>query len=254
MSKPQSKRKPVRIGVFLPGPSQLLDLACIDVFGSMSHEYLSGLEMLPAAVTDAAPPVTISYIGTVEPGAQQLVELTSNLHVATTHHLSDPDVGPGKLDIVLVPGVDPVATFGKDVTSWLADQAAHPDTDILCVCTGIFLCGEAGLLKGRRVCGPRGLQNQLRVKFEGATWLGEELRWVQDGNFWSSGGITNGNDLVAAYAKQSRHFPTAIAELGAQLTDVGDRPQKYQVGQTRFTLGFVWILIKAFFTPKGATQ
>ncbi len=64
------------------------------------------------------------------------------------------------------------------------------------------------------------------------------------------GGVTNGNDLVAAYAKQSRHFPRAIAELGAELTDVGDRPQSYQVGQTRFTLGIVWIMLKAFFTPR----
>jgi transcriptional regulator GlxA family with amidase domain len=121
----------------------------------------------------------------VEPGEQ--IDLTAGVRIQCTHHFSDPEVQPGKLDIVLVPGPDPTSTYEKPVTDWLAAQAASKDTDILSVCTGIYLCGEAGLLKGKKVCGPRGLQSQLKSKFEGATWFGEELRWIQDGNFWSCG-------------------------------------------------------------------
>ncbi|WDK13693.1 ThiJ/PfpI family protein [Colletotrichum graminicola] len=34
------------------------------------------------------------------------------------------------------------------------------------------------------------------------------------------GGITNGNDLVAAYARNSKkHFPPAIAEIGCSLKE-----------------------------------
>ncbi len=187
MASSKPSRRTVRIGVFIPSECQLLDLACVDVFGSMSHEYLTNLEFLPSAVTDLAPDVDISYIGTIQPGGQESVHATSGLRIATTHHLSDPAVGPGKLDIVFVPGPDPRGSWDKETTQWLAAQGACEDTDILSVCTGIFICGEAGLLKGRRVCGPRGLQKQLKERFEGATWLGDELRWVQDGNFWSSG-------------------------------------------------------------------
>ncbi len=63
--------------------------------GVVSHEYLSKLEILPQAVADLAPSVKISYIGTVQPSDHQLVDLTSDLRVATTHHLSDPAVAPG---------------------------------------------------------------------------------------------------------------------------------------------------------------
>jgi transcriptional regulator GlxA family with amidase domain len=115
--------------------------------------------------------------------------MTSAARLASTHHLSDAAVQPGQLDIVLVPGPDPTTDWAKhpEATDWLAAHAAQPKTDILSVCTGIYLCGAAGLLKGRKACGPRGLQGDLAKRFEGVQWVGEELRWVRDGNVWSSG-------------------------------------------------------------------
>jgi transcriptional regulator GlxA family with amidase domain len=90
---------------------------------------------------------------------------------------------------VIVPGPDPLTKWDdiKDATDWLAAHAARPETDILSICTGIYLCGAAGLLKGKKACGPRGLQDHLAKQFEGVQWVGEELRWVRDGNLWSSG-------------------------------------------------------------------
>jgi len=122
-------------------------------------------------------------IGAVQPGEQ--IELTASMKIQCTHHYSDLEVQPGKLDIVVVPGPDPSSKYEKSTLDWLAAHAARKETDILSVCTGIFICGEAGLLKGKKACGPRGMQAQLRAKFGGVTWLGEDLRWIQDGNFWS---------------------------------------------------------------------
>lgn len=188
-------------------------------------------------------------IGMVKPGEH--IELTAGMNIQCTHHISDPEVQPGNLDILLVPGPDPRSTYEKSITDFLAAHAARPETDILSVCTGIFLCGEAGLLKGKKVCGPRGMQSELRAKFEGATWLGEELRWVQDGNFWSCGGVTNGNDLVSAYARAKAPFAGPLAEFGLVLTETGDRPQKYGTSQAVFTLGVVWQVVKAVFIGLG---
>lgn len=42
------------------------------------------------------------------------------------------------------------------------------------------------------------------------------------------GGVTNGNDLVAAYTRQSRHFPGPVAELGLKFVEVDERPQGYE--------------------------
>jgi putative intracellular protease/amidase len=238
-------RPTIRLGVFLPAGAQVLDTACVDVLATMSHEYLSLLEdLVPPPIINLAPSIKIFYIGNVQPG--EPIEMTASMSVQCTHHFSDPEVQPGKLDIVLVPGPDPRLSFDKGALDWLAAHAARKETDILSVCTGVFICGEAGLLKGKKVCGPRSMQTQLKAKFEGATWFGDSLRWIQDGNFWSCGGVTNGNDLVSAYARHTpKYFPGPIAEFGVNICDVGDRPQQYETGQTMFTLRMVWQVIKA---------
>ena len=42
------------------------------------------------------------------------------------------------------------------------------------------------------------------------------------------GGVTNGNDLMAAYARaSSKYWARPLVELGLRLTDVGDRDQGY---------------------------
>lgn len=76
----------------------------------------------------------------------------------------------------------------------------------------------------------------------------EKSLWLRWG--CGLGGITNGNDLVAAYARSSKHFPSAIAELACKMAEVGDRPQLYDQSQARFTLGFVWTVLRSLFHPK----
>ncbi|EGZ77397.1 hypothetical protein NEUTE2DRAFT_134572 [Neurospora tetrasperma FGSC 2509] len=105
-------------------------------------------------------------------------------------------------------------------------------TDILSVYSAIYLCGAAGILKSKKACGPRGLQGDLRTRFEDQDVIrvAEKLRWVGDGNLWLSEGVTNlnGNDLVAAYARQSRHFPGPVAKSGLKLVKVDERPQRHE--------------------------
>ncbi|KAI1390172.1 ThiJ/PfpI family protein [Hypoxylon trugodes] len=227
-SKNSAGRHTVRVGVFIPTQCQMLDAASIDVMGSMSHEDIVQMAgFMPQAVIDLAPSVKIHYIGSVKAG--ELIPLTANQSFVATNHYSDPEVAPGKLDIVLIPGPDPFGKFPEDAVAWLGAQGRTEGVDILSVCTGIFLCGEAGLIKGKSVCGPKGMQDLLRSRGYGEKELvGHKYRWIQDGNFWSGGGVTNGNDLVAAYCRAtSKHFPRPIADIACELTDVGDRPREY---------------------------
>lgn len=126
-------------------------------------------------------------IGSVQPGEN--IELTAGANIRCTHHMSSPEAQPGKLDIVLIPGPDPSVTVDEESKNWLAAHAAIPTTDILSICTGAYICGAAGILKGKKFCGPRGVQDDLQKKFgdQNVSWVGGELRWVQDGNIWSSG-------------------------------------------------------------------
>jgi len=66
-----------------------------------------------------------------------------------------------------------------------------------------------------------------------------------------SGGVTNGNDLVSAYARQSPHFPGPVAEFGIAMAETGDRPQRYEKHQIAVTLGIVWQVLKAVFMGFG---
>ncbi|KAK7923898.1 ThiJ/PfpI family protein [Apiospora marii] len=259
------KKNAVRIGVFIPTECQLLDAACVDIFGTISHEYMSLVAgLVPQAVIDLAPSVKISYISggparITEPTASsengadtassRVIPLTSGMNILQTHHYAEAAVAPGQLDIVLVPGPDPrTSAFEAGAIDWLRRQGEAETTDILSVCTGIFVCGEAGLLRGRTACGPRGLQDKIRDRFGPDVVLkGTELRWVQDGRFWSSGGVTNGNDLVAAYARQSKHFPRPVVEVALAMTDTGDRAQRYSQGQASFVLGMVRNILGAVF-------
>lgn len=59
--------------------------------------------------------------------------------------------------------------------------------------------------------------------------------------------MTNGNDLVAAYARQSEHFPRPVVEVALAMTDTGDRAQRYSQGQASFVWGMVRNILGAVF-------
>lgn len=176
---------PIRIGVFIPGEVQLLDLACVDIFHMMSKEYLSVLPNFPKHIIDIAPSVQIFYITSTE--TKQMVPLTANMTIRATHYITDAEVQPGLLDIVLVPGPEPSASWDKPVLEFLRAHSESTTTDVLSVCTGILLCGAASLLDGRTASGPRGLKDTIQKRHPTVKLVGEKYRWIQDGNFWSSG-------------------------------------------------------------------
>lgn len=180
--------KQVRIGVFIPSGAQALDVATVDVLAVMSKEYLGILPMLPAHMAELAPSVTISYITTPEQGPE--IPLTANMTIKATHSYEEPEVAPGQLDIVIIPGPDPFDPLEEGGLKWLRAQFETPGVDILSVCTGLYICGAAGILKGKTASGPRGLQDDLIKKFPGVKLVGEKYRWVQDGNLWSSGELS----------------------------------------------------------------
>jgi hypothetical protein len=66
------------------------------------------------------------------------------------------------------------------------------------------------------------------------------------------GGITNGNELVTAYARESSHFPGPVVEMGAMMAEVGMLPQEYEQGTARFTAGVVWQILRAWFASPGS--
>jgi putative intracellular protease/amidase len=176
----------IKIGVFIPNEAQTLDVATVDILGSMSKEYLGLMTYLPSHIPALAPNVTIYYITTPKNGKE--IPLTSGMVIKSTHLYTDDEVAPGKLDIVLIPGPDPRdPQFDAGGLAWLVKQAKTEGVDILSVCTGAYICGASGIADGKKFSGPRGVQDDLKKRYPKMNLVGDDHRWVRDGNIWSSG-------------------------------------------------------------------
>ena len=107
-----------------------------------------------------------------------------------------PDVAISEVfdcDVLIIPGGVVTAQLSNHVMlHWLT--AMHQTTQITAsICTGAFLLAQAGILTERAtthwedVADLRRSHPELEVQ--------EQVRWVQEGNVWSSAGISAGIDL-----------------------------------------------------------
>lgn len=186
-----------------------------------------------------------------------IAPLTADLRLIVSD-LNEAKFKPGQLDILFIPGPDPKSVASKACQSFVKSHAEYGQADIISVCTGIYPICYSGICDAKTVTGPRGLLPELRGKFKGVKAF-EDQRWSQDiitskrtdsvssaklsgektrdAELWTSAGITNGHDCVAAYIKA--HFNTELAEIICRMADVGDRPQSYETNQ--FTENAWWI-------------
>ena len=217
-----SQRLSFRVGVFVPNEVQLLDLAAVDgmlplirsarslcakdklnpdvasVIYMAGQAYLTALgPLVPAELLALAPDVAIVYIS--QKPAESLLRLTADSKIQITHHYSDAAVAPGTLNAVYIPGPAPTSRIEDGAKMWLVAQAGTAGVDIMSVCTGIFVLGQAGLLKGRTASGPRTMQELIRGMFEGVKTVGDEFRWTVDGNLWTSGKFAHVSSLPHSF-------------------------------------------------------
>jgi hypothetical protein len=113
--------KRLRIGVFIPGGAQLLDMSPVDLFGMLSPDYLRACQ-LPGPLVALGLPSTIHYIAMPDTGTH--IELTANAFLRASKTIKDPDVQPGMLDIVLIPGPDPSKIFEEEVLQFVRAHAS----------------------------------------------------------------------------------------------------------------------------------
>ncbi|KAJ5530658.1 hypothetical protein N7527_004051 [Penicillium freii] len=230
---------PLRIGVLLVGTVQLLDLSAVDLLYMTTPEYLEECS-LPQPLIDLGRPCEIHYIA--HNGPNSTVNTTAQMSLQLTDSLTDSAVSPGKLDILLIPGPSPKAM--PPAEEYLDFVRGHfaADTPILSICTGAFVIGYAGIAKGREVTAPRLLVPEMRRRFPEANW-DDSVRVARDGNLWTSGGITNGHDLVAGYLRE--HYPAALVNTILVAADIPSRPAAYASSARSDTLYVIWQVIMA---------
>jgi transcriptional regulator GlxA family with amidase domain len=107
-----------------------------------------------------------------------------------------------KLDVLLVPGGmgtrKEVGNAG--LLEWLRVRSAAAEV-VTSVCTGSALLARAGLLEGRRATTNKASFAWVVSQGPGVTWV-KEARWVSDGRFATSSGVSAGIDMTLAVIAQ----------------------------------------------------
>ncbi|ESK92899.1 dj-1 family protein [Moniliophthora roreri MCA 2997] len=117
--------------------------------------------------------------------------------IVPTHNFTHP---PPKLDVLFVPGGMGTRAPAPELDAHIAFiRETYPSLQyIVSVCTGSWLLARAGVLDGKNAtsnkrawAGTAGLGN-------GTNWI-THARWVQDGNIWTSSGVSAGIDGTLAW-------------------------------------------------------
>jgi transcriptional regulator GlxA family with amidase domain len=103
-----------------------------------------------------------------------------------------------RLDVLLVPGGDGTREQLESpaMLAWLVERAADA-TVVTSVCTGSWLLARAGLLDGRRATSNKMFFSGAREQGPRVDWV-PRARWVEDGKFVTSSGVSAGTDMALA--------------------------------------------------------
>lgn len=181
-----------RLGAILYDQFELLDLyGPLEMFGCLGEE----IEI--ATVAERRGPVAST------PGVETVAR----------HDFGDcPD-----LDLILLPGgIGTVPQLeNAALLDFLRDRAPAAEVT-MSVCSGSALLARAGLLDGRRATSNKLFFSLARSQSEKVKWQ-TEARWVEDGSFATSSGVSAGTDMALAVI--ARLYGRERAERIAVLTE-----------------------------------
>ena len=101
-------------------------------------------------------------------------------------------------DLLLIPGGDSALEVAKDEAfmGWLR-RASDSAERVMAVCTGTVLLGMTGALDGRRATTNKMDFTATIPLASNVEWV-KEARWVKDGKFYTSSGVSAGIDMALA--------------------------------------------------------
>jgi transcriptional regulator GlxA family with amidase domain len=103
--------------------------------------------------------------------------------------------------LIVVGGRGAIAASETPSMVELVKRIAKRARRVASVCSGTFLLAEAGLLDGRRVTTHWEYANRLQRGYPNVRVELDQI-YLQDGNLWTSGGVTAGIDLSLAMIEQ----------------------------------------------------
>jgi putative intracellular protease/amidase len=184
--------RPRTLGAILYPDFELLDYyGPLEMFGSTGH----GLKI-----------VTI---------AENTGPVRSVQGPCTVAEFSFADAPP--LDLMLLPGG--IGTMEQLGNPTMLDFLRHRSRDaevVMSVCSGSAILAKAGLLDGRRATSNKLFFSLATTQSDKVTWV-EQARWVEDGKFVTSSGVSAGTDMALGVI--AKLYGLAHAEKVAVMTE-----------------------------------
>ncbi|MCV3273754.1 DJ-1/PfpI family protein [Roseobacter sinensis] len=104
----------------------------------------------------------------------------------------------GAYDLLLIPGGDSALDVAKrpEAMAWIRETVRQAEY-VMTVCTGSILLGLTGALDGRRATTNKIDFRDTVPLVPRVDWV-EKARWVHDGKFFTSSGVSAGMDMALA--------------------------------------------------------
>ncbi len=169
----------------------------LDLFGPLEMFSMLGSQAVKIHTIAEQPGPVAAAMGT---------EVGAGPRVVAEHGFADAPV----LDGLLVPGgFGTVPELGNDALLNFIRERAATARVVASVCTGSALLAKAGVLDGRRATSNKQFFELARGQSDRVTWV-ERARWVEDGPFFTSSGVSAGTDMSLAVIE--RLFGSEAAE------------------------------------------
>ena len=124
--------------------------------------------------------------------ADSEVVLSEDQAVTITPRYSIKDEDCPEPDIIIIPGIlnnEPDPTL----IEWIKTMGGNPKKIVMSVCIGAFILARTGLLAGKKATTHYLSIKTLQTEYPDITVV-RNVRFVEDGNIASTGGITSGID------------------------------------------------------------
>ena len=164
----------------------MMKMAALVFPGFQTLDFFGPIELL-GGFRDEIQVVTVAK--TAEP-----VESRHRQHIVVDQVLAEST----KYDLLFIPGGDSALDAAKDdaLLEWVRETAEQADR-VMAVCTGTILLGMTGVLDGKRATtNKRDFTSTVHFA-PGVDWV-KQARWVQDGKYYTSSGVSAGMDMALA--------------------------------------------------------
>ena len=101
-------------------------------------------------------------------------------------------------DLILIPGGDSslIECDDDETLEWIRSASANAER-VMAVCTGTIILGMSGVLDGRKATTNKIDFTDTIHLAPNVDWI-KEARWVEDGKFFTSSGVSAGMDMALA--------------------------------------------------------